>query len=74
MAQEPGSPVGAYISEPYRVLVKARPDPRPRDFIWQIVRDTTEGLSVKAGSTATFKSMNEAYTAGAAALGKLHST
>ena len=73
MAQD-GDPLGTHIIEPYRILVTARPDSRPRDFIWQIVRDTTEGLSVKAGSTATFKSMNEAYTAGAAALGKLHST
>ena len=60
-------------SQQYRVLVTARPDSRPKEFIWQIVRDSAEGLSVKASSTAGFKTMNEAYSAVAAALNKLAS-
>lgn len=63
-------PVGARINQEYRVLVTARPGSRPRDFIWQIVQSTAEGLSVKAASTVTFKSMSDAYAAGAAVLAK----
>ena len=55
----------------YRVLVKARPDSRSKEFIWQIVRDSAEGLSVKDTSAACFKTMGEAYIAGTAALNKL---
>lgn len=71
MEQRDSNPVGAHRSEQYRILVKARPDSAARDFIWQIVRDGAEGLSVKATSTVTFKTMNDANTAGAAALAKL---
>lgn len=70
MAHEPGNPVGARFNEQYRVLVKARPDSRPRDFIWQIVHNTDQGLLVKAASIVTFRTMSEAYTAGAAVLAK----
>lgn len=54
-----------------RVLVTARPGSQPRVFIWQIVRGTSEGLSVEAASEVTFKTMSEAYAVGAVALRKL---
>ena len=65
------NPARARLIDPYRVLVKAHPDSRARAFIWQIVRSTTEGLSIKVESTVTYKTMHEAFTAGAAALSKL---
>jgi hypothetical protein len=72
MAQQPSRPIGDSISQQYRVLVTVRPGSRPRDFIWQIVRNAAGGeLSVRLASTVTFKTMNEAYDAGAAALKKL---
>ena len=75
MAREPVLPIGVRINQEYRVLVTARPGSRPRDFIWQIVRGTGgEPLAVKAASTVTFKSMSEAYAAGAAELIRLAPT
>jgi hypothetical protein len=74
MAQQPPRPIGDSYGQRYRVLVTVRPDSRPRDFIWQIVRDTVEGLSVRSASTVTFKTMNDAYDAGVAVLDKLPSS
>jgi hypothetical protein len=71
MAQQTSKPLGDSYSQPYRVLVTARPDSRPRVFIWQIVRDTVEGLSIRATSTVSFKTMSEAYIDGTAALSRL---
>jgi hypothetical protein len=71
MAQQSPEPINASYGQRYRVLVTVRPDSRSRDFIWQIVCDAEGGLSVRSASTATFKTMNDAYTAGAAALSRL---
>lgn len=71
MAQQSPRPIGDSYGQRYRVLVTVRPDSRPRDFIWQIVCDTDGGLSVRGASGASFKTMNDAYTAGSAALSRL---
>ena len=53
-----------------RVLVTARPG-RHKKFIWQLVRDAAGGrLLVDSASTVTFHTMDEAHTAGIAALNK----
>lgn len=71
MAQQQRDPFPISLGQAYRVLVTVRPDSRPRDFIWQIVRDSADGLSIRAASKMSFKTMSDAYTAGAAALNKL---
>jgi hypothetical protein len=72
MSQQPPGPIGGFYGQHYRVLVTVRPDSRPTDYIWQIVRDTEGGkLSVRDASTAAFKTMNDAYTAGVAALSRM---
>jgi hypothetical protein len=71
MAQQSRRPIGDSYGQRYRVLVTVRPDSRPRDFIWQIVCDAEGVLSVRSASTASFKTMNDAYTAGMAVLSEL---
>ena len=70
LGQLPSTPA----ADPYRILVRADPASKAKAFIWEIVRDDTARLSVKAASTGTYKTMHEAYAAGAAALNDLLST
>jgi hypothetical protein len=49
----------------YRLVVKAREASRPKDFIWQIVRNTRDGEDpVQETSPRTFTSMAAAYEHG----------
>jgi hypothetical protein len=66
MAHSPREP-----EPPYRVVVRARPGAQRRDFIWEIVRIDRGDQSVVKASIRSFRSMEEAYDSGAAALGKL---
>jgi hypothetical protein len=51
----------------YRVVVKARAESRTaRDFVWEIVR-SDDGRTIDR-SIRAFKTMEEAYSSGAAAL------
>lgn len=59
------------VEDPYRVVVMAAPGSKSKTFIWQVVSSTQDGLSVKASSTETYKTMHEAYAAGAVALSRL---
>jgi hypothetical protein len=67
-------PVSTRLIEPYRELVKAHPHSRAKAFIWQIVRSNGDVSQIKVASTDTYKTMHEAYAAGAAVLKNLSST
>ena len=55
----------------FRVLVTGAPG-QQRTFIWQIVRDTDSGrLTIESASTRTFRTMDEAHTAGTGVLKKM---
>jgi hypothetical protein len=52
----------------YRVIVKARSESRVRDFVWEIVRTDDPDAKAVDRSIRAFKTMEEAYASGAAAL------
>jgi hypothetical protein len=56
----------------YRVVVKAAAPSRTRNFIWEIVRSDNPGAQVVDRSIRGFKTMEEAYASGAAALERIN--
>ena len=68
MAQQPpieGRPI-------YRVLVKAS-ESVSRRFVWEIVTNVVASPAVVRRSSATYRTMEEAYSHGSDALKRLHS-
>jgi hypothetical protein len=57
---------------PYRVVVKAAAPSRTRNFIWEIVRSDDPGAQAVDRSIRGFKTMEEAYASGAAALERIN--
>lgn len=66
----PRNPTGLFSV--YRVVVKARDASRARDFIWEIVEGDDVDKSTVTRSIRAFKTMEEAYASGAAALENLN--
>jgi hypothetical protein len=56
------------VAGPYRVIVKARSESRVRDFGWEIVSPDDCDAKIIDRSIRGFKTMEEAYTNGVAAL------
>ena len=54
----------------YRVVVKARASSRARDFVWEIVQRKDQDKKTVAKSIRAFKTMEDAYISGKAALEK----
>jgi hypothetical protein len=63
---------GQGVDPQYRVVVRARDNTRVKDFIWEIVQSGDNGGKAVAKSIRAFKTMEEAYSSGAAALVKLN--
>ena len=61
---------------PYRILVRAGANLRRKDFIWEIVHESSSSGAtlISKASTRSFPSMAEAYADGAVALATLRNS